>query len=206
MTDVVRTKNPFQEPRLDEIQAGKKFWGYLDTEALQTRYVLAAHFVKQVKNIVEIGGYRSNVITNFLTSRHDSVTVYSLDAEFEPLEHNTLNGAPCQVRHIADFFQAHSHPNEDIGLVVLGLEIIGDIEPFLALLRKAKVAVIEVPEEHQPSLEHMNLMFQNVETHIKCQVNLDLSPNEALLKHEMDITNMNMPFWKRILYVLEPMK
>ena len=85
-------------PRLQEILAGKKFWGYLDTEALQSRYVLAAHFVKDARNIVEIGGYRDNVITRFLTGTHDSVSVFSLDAEFETFEAETLNGAPCRVR------------------------------------------------------------------------------------------------------------
>ena len=39
------TPHPWQVPRIQEILSGKKFWGYLDTEALQTRYVLAAHFV-----------------------------------------------------------------------------------------------------------------------------------------------------------------
>lgn len=204
MTQTMGTRNPFQLPRLAEIQAGKKFWGYLDTEALRTRYVLAAHFLRHAKNIIEIGGYRDNVITNFLYGQHDSVTVYSLDAEFEPFERDTLNGAPCRVRHIADFFQAHSHPETQMGLLVLGLEIIGDIEPFLALLRRAQIAVLEVPEGHKPSEEQMEMIFHQVEARIACQVNLDLSPNAALLKEEIERSNMNVPFWKRILYVLEP--
>src|SRR2546426_11697428 len=99
--------NPFQLPRLSEIEAGKKFWGYLDTDAFRTRYVLAAHFVRHARHIVEIGGYRDNVITNFLTGAHESVTVYSLDAEFDPLERDSLNGTPCRGRHIRDFFQNH---------------------------------------------------------------------------------------------------
>jgi len=72
-----------KNPRLAEIQTGQKFWGYLDTEALQMRYVLAAHFLRNVEHIVEVGGYRSNAITNFLTHAPADVTVFSLDAEFE---------------------------------------------------------------------------------------------------------------------------
>ena len=96
----MRPKNPLQVPRLAEIQSGRKFWGYLDTVALQSRYVLAAHYVRKARHIVEVGGYRGNVITNFLTGQHESVTVYSLDAEFEPLAQDTLNGAACRVRHV----------------------------------------------------------------------------------------------------------
>src|SRR5579859_7321916 len=100
------TNNPLQVPRLEEIRAGRKFWGYLDTEPLRIRYVLAAHFVRDCPHIIEIGGYRQNVITSFLRGAHESVTVFSLDEEFEPLERAELNGVPCRVRHVRDFFQS----------------------------------------------------------------------------------------------------
>src|ERR1051326_7998337 len=102
----VDSLHPLQLPRINEIREGKKFWGYLDTVALQTRYVLAAHFLRNTRNIIEIGGYRNNLITRFLTGTHDSVSIFSLDAEFEPSEQDTLNGAPCRVRHIHDYFQS----------------------------------------------------------------------------------------------------
>ena len=51
-------RHPLQHPRWEEIEGGGKFWGYLDTEALQMRYVLAAHFVRDAGNVIEIGGYR----------------------------------------------------------------------------------------------------------------------------------------------------
>ena len=204
MTLEVSGKNPLQVPRFDEIKAGRKFWGYLDTEALQTRYVLAAHFLRRAKNIIEIGGYRDNVITNYLTGRHESVTVYSLDAEFHPLEADTLNGTPCQVRHVADFFQNNSHCTTEMGLVALGLEIVGEIEPFYDLLRKSQVAIIEIAEKHPPSVNSLSEIFIKVNLRVRCQIKLDLSANEPLLRERLQHTNMNKPFWERILYVLEP--
>lgn len=198
------TLNPLQVPRLHEISAGKKFWGYLDTEALQSRYVLAAHAVRGSAHIVEVGGYRRNAITHFLTGPHDSVSVYSLDAEFEALALEELNGAPCRVRHVQDFFQNHPHPQDRLGVVALGLEIHGDLEPFCALLRRAGVAVIEVPVQHQPSLDCLARILQAVPCRLRCQVNLDLSPNEPLLREELAQSNMNAPFWLRNLHVLEP--
>ncbi len=201
---MIHVKNPFQLPRLQEILEGKKFWGYLDTEALQTRYVIAAHFVRNARNIVEIGGYRDNVITRFLTGSHRSVTVYSLDAEFESLEVESLNGAACRVRHINDYFQGYPYAEAGLGVVALGLEILGDLDPFYELLRRSQVAVIEVPVDHSPSVECLNLILRNVEVRVVCQINLDFSSNEAILRDEILKTNMNVPFWKRNMYVLEP--
>lgn len=198
------TPHPWQVPRLHEILEGKKFWGYLDTEALQTRYVLAAHFVQNARNIVEIGGYRDNLITRFLTGTHDSVSVFSLDAEFESLEEETLNGAPCHVRHVSDYFQNYSHPTESLGVVVLGIEILGDFEPLCNLLRNADVAIVEVPIDHAPSVECLNAILARTDLRVACQINLDLSPNEAIVGDELAKTNMNVPFWRRNVYVLRP--
>jgi len=198
--------HPLQTPRIGEIQQGKKFWGYLDTVALQTRYVLAAHFVRNARNIIEIGGYRNNVITRFLTGVHDSVSVFSLDAEFEQLESDTLNGAPCRVRHIHDYFQNYKHPHESLAVVALGIEILGDSGPFLSLLSKAEVVVIEVPVDHAPSVEWLNMILAELDVRVSCQINLDYSPNEAIVRDELAQTNMNVPFWRRNVYVIEPIK
>ena len=191
-------------PRLQEILAGKKFWGYLDTEALQSRYVLAAHFVKDARNIVEIGGYRDNVITRFLTGTHDSVSVFSLDAEFETFEAETLNGAPCRVRHVSDYFQNYPFPTESLAVIVLGIEILGDFDPLCNLLSNADVAVIEVPIDHAPSVDCLGAILQRTNLRVAVQINLDLSPNEFIIGDELAKTNMNKPFWKRNVYVLRP--
>jgi len=196
--------HPLQLPRMQEILEGKKFWGYLDTVALQTRYVLAAHFVRNARNIIEIGGYRDNLITRFLTGSHDSVSVFSLDAEFEPFEQESLNGTPCRVRHVRDYFQKYEHPTESLGVVALGIEILGDREPLWELLRQAQVVVIEVPVDHAPSVQWLKGILERLNVPVMCQINIDYSPNEALLHHELAKTNMNVPFWKRNVYVVEP--
>jgi hypothetical protein len=198
----VITLNPFQAPRLHEIEAGRKFWGYLDTEALQSRYVLAAYFLRKSRHIVEIGGYRDNLITKFLRGQHQSVSVYSLDAEFEPLELESLNGSPCRVRHVKDHFQNHPYETEGLGVIALGLEIHGDFTPFCELVRAAEIAVLEIPVDHEPSVRCLEDLRSRVPLRVRCQINLDLSPNEALLQEQLQ-TNMNKPFWRRWLYVLE---
>jgi hypothetical protein len=201
----METMNPFQLPRLNEIAAGGRFWGYLDTEALQSRYVLAAHFVRQSAHIVEIGGYRRNVITNYLTGCHESVAVFSLDAEFEPLESDRLNGRPCQVRHVRDFFQRHVHPARDLAVVALGLEIHGGLDDLYELVAAADRLVAEIPVDHQPSVECLNELRAHVRLRPVCQINLDLSANEGILREQLR-DNMNAPFWRRQLYVFDVAK
>ena len=199
----METMNPLQRPRLREIEAGRKFWGYLDTEAFRARYVLAAHFVRPAAHIVEIGGYRDNLITNFLTGHHESVSVFSLDAEFEPMERDTLNGAACRVRHVKDFFQNYPHATGDLAVVALGLEIHGGIEAFYELVRNATTTVLEIPVDHRPSVDCLNGLLANVPVTIRCQINLDLSANESLLRDELQAHSMNPPFWRRHVYVLD---
>jgi hypothetical protein len=198
--------NPFQLPRLEEIRAGRKFWGYLDNDALRTRYVLAAHFVHECAHIIEIGGYRGNVITAFLGGPHESVTVFSLDEEFEPLERLELNGAACRVRHIRDYFQSHQKlwsASDTLGLVVLGLEIHGELEPLLSLMRRSRVVVLEVAQDHPPGVASLEEILAAVPARTLCRVDLDLSANEPLLQEALAL-NMNRPFWRRRMHVIEP--
>lgn len=204
MSEPMESKNPLQQPRVAEIRAGRKFWGYLDTEVMRSRYALAAHFLRPVRHIVEIGGYRDNVITDFVTTAPESVTVYSLDAEFEERQQDTLHGRPCRVRHIRDFFQAYEHREPGLGLVALGLEIIGDMEPLFGLMRAAQVSVIEIATDHAPSRDMFDGILARREWRVRWQVALDFSSNEAALAAELEVANMNAPFWRRTLYVLEP--
>jgi hypothetical protein len=190
-------------PRIIEIRSGRKFWGYLDTDAFRSRYVLAAHFVRRARHVVEIGGYRDNLITNFLTGAHESVTVYSLDAEFAPAERDTLNGQPCRVRHVRDYFQNHPHPTDDLAVVALGLEIHGGVDAFHDLVRAATTTVIEIPVDHRPSVDCLNALRARVPLQVRCQINLDLSPNEGALQDELRAHSMNPPFWRRHVYVLD---
>jgi hypothetical protein len=197
--------NPFQKPRLGEIETGRQFWGYLDTEGLQLRYVVAAHFVRHARHIVEIGGYRNNLMTNFLTTVPETVTVFSLDAEFEPLEADSLRGQPCRVRHVRDYFQHTTFPAEGLAVVALGLEIHGDMQPFVDLVARSDVTVIEIPPDHVPSVECVRALRTAVALRTRCESDFDFSANETLCPDDQRKRWMNPPFWRRRLYVFEPL-
>ena len=170
--------------------------------------MLAAHYVRDCPHVIEIGGYRENVITRFLGGTHESVTVFSLDEEFEPLERAELNGAPCRVRHVRDFFQSRPDlcgvPAGGLGLVVLGLEIHGDTQPLLDLIVKSRVCVLEVAQDHPPGIAALESILGTVATRPICQIDLDLSANEPTLREEL-ADNMNRPFWRRRFLAIEPL-
>lgn len=116
--------------------------------AAELRQVLAAHALRGCEHVVEIGG-AGLPITGFLTHRPKSVTV--IDPKIPAFADETLNGAPCRVRHIAaKLQQVDLAPSSGrLGLVLLGLSLkpygsapaLGD--ELLALVRRADVLVID---------------------------------------------------------------
>ena len=95
---------------------------HLAGEAAGARQALAAHFLRGCENIIEIGGAGAP-LTNFLTHRPASVIV--IDPKITPYEAAELNGAPCEVRHIAAKLQQAplaAQPGK-YGLALLGLSL-----------------------------------------------------------------------------------
>lgn len=96
---------------------------YLLTEALQTRYVIAADQLKSCDHIVEIGCFQTPIY-NFLTFTPKSVTV--IDPLTEDLFADHLRGKPCKVRHVKSLFQDYEFDLEpgSYGVAMLGFALI----------------------------------------------------------------------------------
>jgi hypothetical protein len=119
---------------------------HLAGRGAEVRQVMAAHFLRDCGEVIEIGG-AGLPITAFLTHRPDTVTV--IDPKIAPFTAETLHGAPCRVRHLAAKLQAVALAPEPgrYGLVLLGLSL----KPFGAkpaiddsLLRLARGAAVIV--------------------------------------------------------------
>jgi hypothetical protein len=140
------------------IPGGEFEWAYLSSVPFQSRYALAAWQVADIHDIVEIGGYRTP-ITQFLRGAHRTVTV--LDPHIAPHQAESLNGAPCRVRHAACFFQDWADWPKDYALVMLGLDLeLYEIsrarrrkvlEQFTPVVGGAKRIVMEIPQDWAPS-------------------------------------------------------
>ena len=107
------------------------------------------------------------------------------------------------MRHVRDYFQNYTHTTDDLAVVALGLEIHGGIDSFHGLVRDATTTVVEMPVDHRPSVECLNALLASVALRVRCQINLDLSPNDELLRDELRASSMNPPFWRRHVYVLD---
>ncbi|WP_332698335.1 hypothetical protein [Bosea sp. (in: a-proteobacteria)] len=138
---------------------------HLSGSAAELRQVLAAHALRGCEHIVEIGG-AGLPITAFLTHRPGSVTV--IDPKIPAFAEETLNGAPCRVRHLAaKLQQVDLDPAAGrLGLVLLGLSLkpyggvpaLGD--GLLALARRADVLVIDYALELERALGQIDPLLE----------------------------------------------
>lgn len=107
---------------------------FYEHDAFKSRYVLAAHHLRHCRHIVEIGGYRTP-ISSFLHSQHESVT--TIDPYIAPLAADTLNGAPCRVRHLPMMFEDYTLTGKEDCFLYIGLDYYDEENrPACGLLRE----------------------------------------------------------------------
>jgi hypothetical protein len=114
---------------------------FYEHSAFKSRYMLAAHYLRRCRHIVEVGGYRTP-ITDFLrSSNHLSITV--LDPYIKPLAVDTFNGVPCKVRHLPMLFEEYRlNGNEDC-FVYMGLDYYNtQNEPMYTIFSRARISLL----------------------------------------------------------------
>ncbi len=172
---------------------------HLAGPASAIRQVLAAHFVRNCPNVIEIGGH-ARPITGYLT--HRPLSVLSVDPKTEPFRADELNGYPCRVRHIAKKFQqvAYDHAPGSYGLVLLGysLKPFGNRDPLgellFSLIDNARTVVIEYPPALERATSQVPAIISRPTVKIYCSFEL-LLDDEAIA---------GSPYAKRQFYVLLP--
>jgi len=173
-------------------------WKYLETKPFQSRYAIAAWLLKDCKQILEIGGYRTPV-TDFLYGDHEQITV--ADPKMEEYHATEHRGKPCKVDHYSSRYPVdiELRPGE-YGLLVLGLELhLSDREwaDFYYLVQRSQLAVFGVVPDHIHSVNQFDGILRNSGKSIDTTIRLDLSDNnfEAL-------TDSAPPKCKRFIYLL----
>ena len=192
-----------RHPDARPVAPATRNWQYLDSPAFATRYVLAAHFVKECRCVIEIGGTTSP-IDHFLTGTHQQVLV--LDPFVSESHSPTLNGKPCAVAHVRARFQDvdwHVPRDAEYGLVMLGMDIQGmeshHYEQLFELVNRATVTVIEFPTSWAPSREQFNRIQAGTNTQVTFQARLDLQGNDF-----GNLENSWPPRCDREIHVLQP--
>lgn len=166
-------------------------WKYLTSKPFQTRFLIAAHFLKECKNIIEIGGYKMP-ITGFLT--HDFEKALSIDPLIDPKEEKRIVHAREDFR----YFDFKPYLKKPYGLVLLGMDLPFDFKLF-SLVASAKTVVIEFPPAHLPSRMQFELLEKNLKWHVDLKLHMDFSESNF-----GDLSDSYPAFPKRVLYVLEP--
>ncbi|CAD5279107.1 conserved hypothetical protein [Bosea sp. 62] len=157
---------------------------HLGSPAAALRQVMAAHLLLRCDHIIEIGG-AGLPITGYIT--HRPVTVTVVDPKIVSFAGESLNGAPCRVRHVRAKLQQLDleAPQSPFGLVLLGLSLkpFGDDEAIdarlLSLVRAADVLILE----HAHSLERVRGQVPALlaARQDRPAIDLDLTINDAAL-------------------------
>lgn len=157
---------------------------YLLTEGAMSRYVLAAHYVRDCQSVIEIGGFKTP-ITRFLTRVPEQVLV--VDPLIQPYTATHLNGQPCQVEHRAAAFQSESfHVRAGTyGMVLLGASMKHfsdepkqrrrEWDKLIGLLHNARVAVLEFALEWGLGRSNVEGLVDGADMDLRVQLDIDLS-------------------------------
>jgi hypothetical protein len=176
---------------------------YLLSEGARARYVLAAHYVRNQRQVVEIGGFKTP-ITAFLTRVPEQVLV--VDPLVQAYQADELYGNPCRVEHIATTFQEHPfHLHSGAyGLVLLGASMKhfsqdstlrqSEADKLVGLVSHAAVAVLEFALEWELGKDNITAILDNIGFEIILQMDIDLSQSPG----------MNTAHHRRRLMVLKP--
>jgi len=174
------------------IRPEQQVWSYMASEVFQSRYHVAANYLRNCNHILEVGGC-STPITNYLRGTHESVTV--VDPLVDPMQAETLNNRPCVVRHIPLNLQDYVPTGHENGFAVLGMPQL-PLEPVLAIMRRCDVNVLEFPPAFLPSCLMFQAVLESRYFDVTARIVFDLSHNDI-----GNLTDVNMAV--RHLFVLK---
>ena len=161
---------------------------YLLSEAAQFRCVIAARVLRHCPHVIEIGGF-TTPISQFLTGQHRSVTV--IDPLMRAYSGDSLNGAPCRVRHIPQAFQSVDiELPERYGFVMLGASLKHFSEQrdqaeqewvqLSELVQGAQVAVIESAIDWSLGRQALEKLAALPGLRVRTRLDLDMSGNPGM--------------------------
>ena len=177
-----------------------KEWKYLESKPFRERYIFVAQHLKDCKNILEVGGYKTP-ITNFLKGKHNSVTV--IDPLTKPYSSDKLNGEKCKVRHLAIKIQDYKLRDDEDCFVFLGMYLNDESfwPSFANIMKKCKTIILEVPQGCAGCLKLLDYILKTRLFEVELKKDFDFSNSDL-----GDLTSSYPPKTKRNLYILKPRK
>jgi len=182
---------------------------YLLTEALQSRYALATHYLNNCNHIVEIGSFQTP-ITTFLKTPCKSITV--IDPMVDPYHAEVHNGHPCKVKHIPVSIQDYEITQEQgrYGIVLLGLDLDfprnaqelanQTFHKLIGLIDNAHVTIIEYAMFYKIAASQVAYILARTKAEIVQQIDLDFQQNMEAIRFT---PNLSKPYLQRRFIVLK---
>jgi len=166
-------------------------WEYLKAEPFLTRYVIAARWLRDCMEIIEVGGYQ-NCIADFLP-RGQPYSVFAVD----PLLEWTGERAICIKKRIQDV-DINEFRLSRYGLLMLGFDIMDESQDkIVEMAKEAAIMVVEYPLRHLPSVRKVTDIITRANLEIKMRVLLNLEGNSV------ESSEKYPPFWERQMFLLE---
>lgn len=160
-------------------------WDYLQEPVLEVRQRIAAHFLREQENILEIGAYKTP-ITPYLLKQPKEVVI--VDPLIEPGEWNTWNGKPSLIRHLRmgiEEFDINHFGSKPYGLLFCGAELnqsqgeplrmLNAVCRYLCLVSRSAVPVIEYAANWTPQAKLFQLLLSILQPRITADMKLDLT-------------------------------
>jgi len=167
-------------------------WEYLSTPSFKSRYVLAAHYLRHCKRIIEVGGYK-NCVSEFLS---EGCEVFAVDPYLDLPESISARRFTIPISK----FDLSCVSGQSFGLACLGFDIGVESVDFFRisdLTQRADVVVLECADEHLPSVLGVEILMRESGKKVELTVGMNLTGNK------LDIpADGYPPFFKRTLIVL----
>lgn len=144
-------------------------WNYLSSSSFLVRQIIAAHYLKDLPIIIEIGGWK-NPIRSFLT--HPYEQTINIDPLIENREEEKIFDYQEDYRN----FEFGPYIRKSYGLVCLGFELPCSLK-LIHLCNKAEKLIIEYPSNHDPSIDQFELLRPYLKLKLDLHLKLDLRGN-----------------------------
>ena len=182
---MIACRYPWESPDTDSYPD----MNYLLSEGARARYVIAAHYLRGCRAVLEIGGFKTP-IAGFLT--HTPERVLMVDPIVSEYHAEELNGKPCRVDHVRGRFQEYEIdlPAGEYGMVCLGLSLkhFGEDAArrsrewgkWLSLVGNSRVAIIEYALDWALGSELGEQTLAETKADVVMQADLDLSRSPGM--------------------------
>ena len=150
----------------------KREWPYLTSEALKTRYAIAAYWLRDHDTVVEIGGYKTP-ISSFVNDKQ----VIVIDPKIEAKNDD-------RVKHLSIKLQEWDADvkSSNYAVVILGMDLHMDEDAWHKLYRlinSSRKTIIEFSSSYKPAREQFEAICRGTSKKITVNVKLDLSANDG---------------------------